>query len=196
METVYSSHKKTLQILSYKYPAKSHWVLKCPSHLPHLQILVKLFPKARFVWTHRSMDVVVMSFCALSSVFAVASLPALTPATMGQHILSYYKELVEKGIQGREALQDEDRFVDIQFTDVVNDPIQEVKNIYNKFGLELTTQFRDAMVHYLEVDAEKRSKLKNDNESNPRPKHTLEEFDLKLEELNEIFDSYHKQFLK
>jgi len=200
MEPVYASHKKTLQILSSKYPAQSHWVIKCPTHLPHLQVLTKLFPKARFVWTHRSMEAVIPSFCRISQVMSLASLPALTPATMGEHIFNYYTELLPKGLAERAALEDNNdqgvdpRFVDVSFDELVADPIQQVRSIYDELGLEVTDDYLAAMEAYLEQDAVKRNELKQRAGAPPKP--TLKEYGLDAKTVNETFASYHERFLQ
>ena len=204
MEAAYVSYKKTLQILSYKYPAKHHWVLKCPSHLPHLKTLVKLFPNAKFVWTHRTMNTVIASFCRLSSVFAVANIPNLTPAMIGQHILKYYTELVEKGMIARTEIERSDddndgygknRFVDIQFADIVKDPIEQIKHIYQQFGLEYTESFDTKIRDYLAKDVIKREQLSKEQKEANITKPTLEEYGLDPELVEKLFETYHQAYI-
>src|SRR5579883_586236 len=45
-------HKKTLQYLQWKYK-KPHWLLKNPTHLPRIPQLLKTYPDAKFIFTHR-----------------------------------------------------------------------------------------------------------------------------------------------
>ena len=49
---VYEFHKKILQILQWKNP-RQRWLLKAPEHQAHLQTLIKVYPDARIVQTHR-----------------------------------------------------------------------------------------------------------------------------------------------
>jgi len=49
---VYEYHKKILQILQWKNP-RGRWLLKAPEHQVHLDTLLKVYPDARIVQTHR-----------------------------------------------------------------------------------------------------------------------------------------------
>ena len=45
-------HKRTLKLLQWKYK-KPHWLLKNPTHLPRIPQLLKTYPDAKFIFTHR-----------------------------------------------------------------------------------------------------------------------------------------------
>ena len=146
------------------------------------------------------MEAVIPSFCRISQVMSLASLPALTPATMGEYIFNYYTELLAKGLAERAALEDNNdqgvdpRFVDVSFDELVADPIQQVRSIYDKLGLEVTDDYLAAMEAYLEQDAVKRNELKQRAGAPPKP--TLEEYGLDAKTVNETFASYHERFLQ
>ena len=52
MTSAYSYHRKFLQLLQWRHPA-STWALKSPGHLWSLEALLKEYPDARFIQTHR-----------------------------------------------------------------------------------------------------------------------------------------------
>ena len=70
----------------------------------------------------------------------------------------------------RDAMPDKDsRFFDVQFSDIITDPIAIIDNLYKHFGFDFSTEARQAMQHYLD--------------HRPRDKHgthqyTLEDFGL------------------
>jgi hypothetical protein len=74
-----------------------------------------------------------------------------------------------------------DQFVDIQFEEVVEDPVAALQRAYEKLGLEWTEEAETRMRAFLE--------------SNPRGKHgthtySLEDFGLRLGEIRERFGVY------
>lgn len=44
--------KKTLKLLQWRDKAR-HWLMKSPSHLPHVGTILKVFPDMRVIFTHR-----------------------------------------------------------------------------------------------------------------------------------------------
>ncbi len=56
--------KRALQVLQYGREPK-RWTLKYPAHLNDLDVIRKVFPDAKFVWTHRDPSTVMGSVCSL-----------------------------------------------------------------------------------------------------------------------------------
>src|ERR1700678_2137116 len=63
--SAYQYHKRFLQLLQADAPGI--WNLKMPSHALYIETLLKVYPDARLVWTHRDPFVAVGSFCSLIS---------------------------------------------------------------------------------------------------------------------------------
>src|SRR5262249_14441454 len=59
----YRFHKKYLQILQSKAPGT--WSLKAPTHALGVDTVLKTYPDARFIWTHRDPYKVMGSHCSL-----------------------------------------------------------------------------------------------------------------------------------
>jgi hypothetical protein len=59
--------RQQLQILQWQRPAH-RWILKSPFHLWHLDALLRVFPDATIVWTHRDPAVALASWCSLTEV--------------------------------------------------------------------------------------------------------------------------------
>ncbi|GAA2276968.1 sulfotransferase [Glycomyces scopariae] len=57
--------KQTLQVLQRGRPRR-RWVLRAPAHLWNLGALMKTFPDARIVWTHRDPATALASLCSMT----------------------------------------------------------------------------------------------------------------------------------
>lgn len=53
-ESAYLLHKQMIQLLSHKYRPKSCWLLKAPLHSFYPEVLLKTYPDARIIVTHRN----------------------------------------------------------------------------------------------------------------------------------------------
>jgi len=79
----------------------------------------------------------------------------------------------------------ENQIFDINFDDLVSDPMRQVRLMYSHFGLELTEENKDNMHHFLtETTANK----------TPSHQYTLEEFGLTEKQVRERFKEYITQF--
>src|SRR5579871_1032023 len=65
MTSAYSYHRKFLQVLQHH--AGGVWNLKMPSHSLYLDYLIKEYPDARLIWTHRDPYVCTGSLCSIIS---------------------------------------------------------------------------------------------------------------------------------
>jgi hypothetical protein len=76
-------------------------------------------------------------------------------------------------------------FFDVQFSDIITDPIAIIDNLYQHFGFDFSTEARQAMQHYLD--------------HRPRDKHgthqyTLEDFGLSRKAHNPLFQEYNQRY--
>ena len=59
---MYRYFRRYLQLLSYRYKPESHWVLKAPLHSLYIKALVREFPDARIINTHRDPKDIIASW--------------------------------------------------------------------------------------------------------------------------------------
>jgi hypothetical protein len=59
---MYRYLRRYLQLLSYRYRPESHWVLKAPLHALYPRALLREFPDARIIHTHRDPRDIVASW--------------------------------------------------------------------------------------------------------------------------------------
>lgn len=181
----YQWHKQFLQHMQVDY-REQRWVLKTPPHLAYLDTLIKQYPDAAIVQTHRAPMDVLASISSLSCTLHSAFSDDVDPVEVAQAEADYFSEMLRLGMEQRRAMADENsRIFDIQFTDIVSDPIQVIENLYAHFGFDFNAGVRVAMQSYLD--------------SRPRDKHgehhyTLEKFGLSQQKHGPLFDDYCKRF--
>ena len=130
---------RKLLLLFQAEDTRPRWVLKTPHHLEYLDILLKVFPEAKVIQTHRDPAQTTGSF--LSMVGHGYGMFSDSPDTMeiGRHWNRKCRRMVEKGMAYRRSLSPETEagtFMDIRFSDLITDPVAVLKRIYGFIGLE------------------------------------------------------------
>lgn len=146
-EPAYRYHRMMLQLLQSQCPGQ--WQLKSPVHLIDPSSLIKVYPDARFVLTHRDPVNVIASVCSL-----VESLTStFTDADFRSYIRDTWPEVVATLLDRQNAFRDAqiaagnaDAFVDVAYGDLVADPIGSVAGIYEAIGQPFTAAAEAAMV--------------------------------------------------
>ncbi len=155
----YERHRANLQLIGLNDPEK-RWVLKNPSHLVALDSLMKVYPDALVVCTHRDPVVSIASACSLSAEATAGTSTTFVGETIGRTQLEMLSRSWRTFVSSRSAY-DPAQFVDVEYDDFVADPVRTTRHIYDAFGLDWTPEV-DAAVTAL--DAESRS-------GGRRPKH-------------------------
>jgi hypothetical protein len=152
LEPALRYEERVLKLLQWKNPRK-RWVLKDPLHLDRFEVLLKVWPDACFVWTHRDPVRALASLVSLIGTlqwgrtdhpFRGLSLeymtnPELTAARFNAAIDQLDAGVVPSG-----------QVFNVLFHDLVADPVGAVAQMYAHFGIELTDEGRTAMERYME----------------------------------------------
>jgi acyl transferase domain-containing protein/thioesterase domain-containing protein len=183
MAAVYGFYRQQLQLLDWKFNSQ-RWVLKNPFHLADLADLNTTFPDACFVQTHRDPQRVVASYCRLIKNLRPVYSERSSPAAIGEEIVELLAHQVEQGMVARESV-DAQRICDVNFYQLVRDPIGTVRKIYDHFGYHLSPKMEQNLHDYIL--------------NNPRYKHgkytyNLNEFNLDSAHIDQFFKGYLKQF--
>jgi hypothetical protein len=183
MTSAYAYHKMLLQLLQWRLP-NENWVLKNPPHLPWLDSLIGQYPDAQIVFTHRDPLKVLASASSLAStVFSIGSDPI-----DAKEIADYYLKILavemDKAMEKRESLNPES-FYDLQYRDLIVDPIGAVKRIYEYFGRRVSRGHERRMQVWI-----------RDNPSGKRGRHhyTVEDFGLNPVAVRNRFGDYQERF--
>ncbi len=138
----YRYFRKVLQTLQWLRGGQ-RWVLKAPQHLEQLGPLLAVFPDATLVQTHRDPVSAIISLASLTTYGGRRYYDHPNPLAVGADIATIVERLLRKGLEDRPA--GDPRFVDIQFADLIADPIGCVRRIYAASGDELTAQAQARM---------------------------------------------------
>lgn len=142
-----------LQYLQWQAPERAgkRWVLKSPHHLGHLDALLRVFPDARIIQTHRDPHETVPSFCSMCASLAAP----LTHKPDAQAIGAHWAAKLGRNLQASAAVAASrpDSFIDLHFRDLMDDPIAELTRLYGFIGKPFDARAQAAMQDYREDDA-------------------------------------------
>jgi hypothetical protein len=186
VDAAYAEYKAQLQLLQ-RHVKGSHWILKCPSHLYGLGSILRTFPDAAVVYTHRDLARSVPSLLSLSETFEELCYHPVNREMIGQTMLRAVGQLLDRGLHGRDAADpDGRRIFDINFRDTVGDPLGTVERIYTHFGYSFTPAFKQRVEQFLADDAQRRHGV--------RHTYTLGQYGLTPDQLHDRFRSYTERF--
>lgn len=174
----YARHKKNLQLIGMNDPDK-RWVLKNPSHVFAIDALMKTYPDALIVWTHRDPRTSMASTFSLSEQGTHDMSAAFDRETIGRTQLDLWARGAAEFREARRRY-DPQQFVDVDYRDFVADPLAAVEGIYTAFELPFTATARGAIeqAHRHSLDAHRK----------PDHKYALEDFGITAEQVDRRFN--------
>jgi hypothetical protein len=145
-------HERVLKLLQWKNPRK-RWVLKDPLHLDRIEALLKVYPDACFVWTHRDPVRALASLISIIGTiqwgrsdhpFSGISLEYMTnPQLSAARFNAVIDQIDSEVVPPRQIYN-------VLFKDLVADTVGTVEQMYKHFGIELTDERRRAMERYMD----------------------------------------------
>lgn len=144
MTPAYQRHRRLLQLIGSTDRGR-RWLLKYPVHTGNLRTLLKVYPDARFVQTHRDPTKVIPSICSLVAGWRAMAEDDIDLPALGRWQLELWSRRLIDGIEARRELGDDARFFDLHFREVQSDPVGAVRRIYAHFGIEMTEEGERAM---------------------------------------------------
>ncbi|QIX26500.1 sulfotransferase [Nocardioides sp. JQ2195] len=136
-------NRKNLQLIGMTVPDK-RWVLKNPGHLHNLDELLRVYPDALVIWTHRAPETCIPSISSVLEKLVPGQSHTYEGALIGQGQLDYYATGVEKAMAAR-ARHDEAQFLDVYYDEFVASPMATVERVYDRLGESLTDDARTAV---------------------------------------------------
>jgi Sulfotransferase family len=173
----YRRHRKNLQLIGLNDREK-RWVLKNPSHLFALDALFATYPDALVVQCHRPAETIMASMCSLAQHTTEGWSNVFSGEVIGQDSLETWSRGLEL-FDAERAKHDSAQFYDLDYFDLIKDPIATVENVYRSFGIEFTDAAREAM-----------TSMHAESQQGPRaPKHSyaLADYGLTVEQVKERF---------
>jgi hypothetical protein len=139
----YRRHRRNLQLIGLPDRGR-RWVLKNPSHLFALDALLRVYPDALVIQTHRDPRAAIASVCSLAAQASAGWSSAFTGEVIGRDQLELWARGLERFTAER-ARHDPAQFFDVAYDDFAAHPIRTVEAVYAHFGLPLSMQARAAM---------------------------------------------------
>jgi len=173
----YQRHRRNLQLIGLNEPEK-RWVLKNPSHLFALDALFNTYPDALVIQCHRPAETLMASMCSLSQHTTEGWSTTFAGATIGADALETWSRGLERFSEVR-AERNPAQFCDVDYVELIRDPMGTVESIYGHFGIELTDDARAAI-----------GRTDEESKQGPRaPKHeySLADYGLTADQVRERF---------
>ncbi len=143
----YEALERMMQYLQWQRPgigADVRWVLKTPHHQEYFDPLLKVFPDATIVHTHRDPLKTSPSLFSMLTHLQMIFSDDVDPNRVASHWLAKIENMARRTLATRDRVKDEG-FVDVSYYDLIKDPIPEVERIYQAAGAPLTAEARHVM---------------------------------------------------
>jgi hypothetical protein len=178
MTSAYSYHRKFLQTLQHH--TSGVWNLKMPSHSLHLEYLIKEYPDARLIWTHRDPYVCAGSLCSIISMSHKMFLGKVDTEWLAEDYPWQCQQHADRVMDFRDK-HGEDSVIDVHYDALLTDPIGEMKKLYAALGDEWTPEAEAGIQGWLD-----------DNPQGKFGKHEykLAQYGLTKEQLVPLFERY------
>jgi hypothetical protein len=187
----YEELKLWLQLLQYQAPERRgrRWLLKAPQHLltGNLDFVLKAFPEAKLIMTHRHLENVLASLCSSEYMVMLPSQSTCFDARkLGPVVVEMYKRALTNMmvIRNREPPE---RFIDVQYRDLVTDPIGQFRRVMQLMGHLVGAQDEQAAAKWMSMNA---------RGNFPPHRYALEDYGLTRDMIAESLDFYHQAFLE
>jgi hypothetical protein len=181
----YAWHRRFLQQLQWRCPGE-RWVLKAPAHLFGLPALFATYPDAGVIFTHRNPLEVAASLASLTTVLRRTFSDTVDPRAVGREMTARWSDALLRALVDRDAgVAPPSQFHDVQYIDLMRDPIGTVARLYAHFGLDFTPVAEERMRRFL---------AENPKDKNGQHRYTLAQFGLDRDEEAARYRSYRERF--
>ena len=182
LTSTYEYHKRFLQLLQADAPGI--WNLKQPSHALWIETLLKVYPDARLVWTHRDPLTATGSFCSLLSLSHNAFMGRVDAKWLGENCSYQAVEHANRIMDFRDKFG-EDRVIDVHYADLMRRPIDTMRTLYKALGDDYTNEAETSMTNWL-----------NDNPQDKfgRHEYKLAQYGLTPDQLRGAFERYSSRY--
>ena len=173
----YRRHRRNLQLIGLPAPGR-RWVLKNPSHLFALDALLRIYPDALVIQTHRAPEVAIASVCSLAAQASAGWSTTFAGEVIGRDHLELWARGLE-AFTAERARHDPARFFDVGYAEFTADPAGTVESVYGYFGLPFSGAAADAVRGLVSRDAGHRASSAH--------RYTLEDFGLSAADVEARF---------
>lgn len=149
MDPAYHWHRQFLQHLQSRHPA-DRWVIKSPGHIWCLDALLREYPDALLVQTHRDPLRIIASLGSLVSTLRRLGSDDTSNPEAAAEFADYIVEGLDRSVTAREdGTIRPDRVIDVQFGAFMADPFSTIRDVYQRLGLQLSDDAESRMRAFL-----------------------------------------------
>ena len=147
-------HCKFLQQLQYgrdgNHGRDRHWTLKAPEHLMALGALIKKYPDAQLVWSHRNLLTTLLSNASVAGIVRSVNLK-VDKKEAAREVLQLMKRQVALALEVIKGVP-KNQLYHLHYQDMMDDPAGAVQNIYRQFGREYLPEHTRRIQAYLNTN--------------------------------------------
>jgi hypothetical protein len=163
-----------------------HFALKAADHLVWLRELHARYPDAQLLWTHR--DLAEQLGSAASVFIASRSLSAPVPdeakPAMAADAVELERRIYHHGMKVREELG-EDRFCDVNYHELMADPVTTIARLYEQFGRQMSPAFAENVQEWVRQNPQTKHGVH---------KHRAQDFGIDPDAVNRQFRAYTERY--
>lgn len=150
MTAAYTYMANQLKLISWSRGERENtrWILKNPQHMLNLDALLKVFPDAKIIFTHRDPLKTVASVMSLMWHFAVQHTDENCRGAVRDLWLDFCEQAAHRCMQGRKHIPSHQQ-LDVYYADMNDDWRTEIQRIYYFAGLEWNGEVERAMASWL-----------------------------------------------
>lgn len=178
----YAYAAKLLKLLQWQKPAKK-WVLKTPHHLEFPHLVNQYFGEVQFVWTHRNVMECIPSFLSMMAYSRALFSNDVHPQMVAEHWVKKMGLMLNTALDFRMKDDNNKKFVDVLYTDLVNDSSKALSTIYHH---------RNAEIYPALSQIFKQTEINSPKEKYGKHIYRLEDFNMKESFIHYRTDMYQK----
>lgn len=178
----YAEVRDLIRLLLWQRPGR--YLGKTPHHQENLEALFAVFPDARVVQTHRDPSKVVPSFSSMMAHAGAMLAAPIDARRVGRRVLEQTLNATDRSMAARDRLP-AGSVLDVQYADLVRDPIGELKRIHDFAGLGWMSDAETRMRRWLEQNPQRKYGTH---------RYTASQFGLDAGEIRERFEPYRRRF--
>lgn len=162
------------------------WVLKTPHHvLGGIEGLLRIWPDAKLVMTHRDVAQVLPSWCSMCCSLTITSSTRYHKLDQGAHWTRRFRRGLDQFEAIRARLPDH-QVIDVQYAETVSDPAGTAQRVLTALGFPPDLADRAAIAQSI---------TENAREARPRHKYAASDFGLSDAGIAQDFADYHAKYL-
>ena len=135
--------RRVMQGLSYQR-GPNQWVSKCPQHMEQLDAVMKVFPDATMVLTHRDPVASVQSMLTAAAYSARLTCKMVDKPGIIAFVVDRYERLMRRCVEQHDSVPS-DQMVDIYFHEYMADRDGTLEKVYDAAGLPFDDATRQAI---------------------------------------------------